>query len=282
MKMNAVCNNQVDYSNVQGDRILPFIFSLNMEDSILHPSEGEEQKFCYDIIAVGEDTSRYADLSHFLMGICSSITKNDIAEITVAVNGEPQNVIWGENVEIKTDENPYHPTGCTGLKFDFPLDKQIGMMQICISFHRPYEIGPVNICLYGGGTTATGLEICGPACGGNSSCESTFYQQETVCVPVKVTPFAKPGTAKTVCCGKAVVSPGAQCPGSQTSCSFTVTQKLCVEIPISFGAVVETGTAVVQCGNVSETECNCSDNEPEISTSAPKNGEVKEYRFFNR
>ena len=55
-----------------------------------------------------------------------------------------------------------------------------------------------------------------------------------------------------------------------------------MEIPISFGAVVETGTAVVQCGNVSETECNCSDNEPEISTSAPKNGEVKEYRFFNR
>ena len=57
MKMNAVCNNQVDYSNVQGDRILPFIFSLNMEDSILHPSEGAEQKFCYHIIAVGEDTS---------------------------------------------------------------------------------------------------------------------------------------------------------------------------------------------------------------------------------
>lgn len=46
----------MDYFKVQGDRILPFTFSLNEEDSVLYPSEGEVQKFCYDIAVVG--TSR--------------------------------------------------------------------------------------------------------------------------------------------------------------------------------------------------------------------------------
>ena len=69
MMSDSICSKQADYSKVSGDRILPFIFSLNMEDSVLYPTEGEYQKFCYDIEAVGEDTSKYADLSHFLFGI---------------------------------------------------------------------------------------------------------------------------------------------------------------------------------------------------------------------
>lgn len=282
MITSASCNSRVDYSMVTGDRILPFIFSLNMDDSILYPSEGQYQKFCYDIAGVGQDTSQYADLSHFLLGICSSITQSDIVDITVTINGDPQTVVWGENVEIKTPENPDNPTGCIGLKFDFPLDKQMGLMQVCISLRTPYNIGPVNICLYGGGTTATGLAICGPACGESGPCESVFYQKETVCVPVKVTPFATPGTAKATCCGEPIVRTGTQCSGNQTSCSFTITQNLCVEIPISFGAVIETGTAVVQCGTVSETECDCSDSSQEIPTTAQRRDESKERRFFNR
>lgn len=282
MVTNPTCNYQVDYSTITGERILPFVFSLNMDDSILYPSEGEYQTFCYDITAVGQDTSQYADLSHFLFGICNTITRDDIAEISVSVNGEPQTVVWGDNVEIKTAENPDNPTGCTGLKFDFPLDKLTGTMHVCFSLNTPYNIGPMNICLYGGGTTATGLSICGPACGGNEPCESVFYQKETVCVPVKVTPFAKPGTAKATCCGDPVVKSGTQCSGSQTYCSFTITQSLCVEIPISFGAVIETGTAVVQCGTVSETKCDCSDAAAEMPIAAQRTAEIKEWHFFNR
>lgn len=270
MMTNTMCDKRVDYSAIPGDKVLPFIFSLNLEDSLLYPEEGEYQRFCYDILAVGEDSPEEADLSHFLLGICNSITQQDIVEITVLINGDPQNVVWGRNVEIKTAEKPDHPTGCVGLKFDFPLDKQVGIMQVCISLRKEYKIGPVNICVYGGGTTATGLTICGPACGGDGPCESVFYQKETVCVPVRVTPFANPGTAKTICCGEPIVKPGAQCSGSQTSCSFTITQSLCVEIPISFGAVIETGTAVVQCGTVSETKCDCSEGEPEASTLVQK------------
>lgn len=123
MRANTACNNRIDYSNFPGERILPFVFSLNTEESILTPSGDEYQKFCYDIVGVGEDTSEYADLSHFLLGICSAITQNDIVDITVSINDESQKVIWGENVEIKTVEKPDKPTGCIGLKFDFPLKK---------------------------------------------------------------------------------------------------------------------------------------------------------------
>lgn len=276
----SVCTNQADYSKVIGERILPFIFSLNMETSVLHPLAGEYQRFCYDITAVGKDTSEYADLSHFLLGICADIRQEDIESITVTIDGEPQEVTWGENVEIKTEAHPDNPTGCVGLKFDFGLDKVSGFMQVCITLKESYNIGPVNICLFGGGTTATGLSIWGPVCGSSEPCEAVFYQKETVCVPVKVTPFAKPGTATAVCCGEPQVHTGGQCYGNQTSCSFTITQSLCVQIPISFGAMIETGAAVVSCGTVSENQCDCSDT-PEPSAFTAQN-QVKERRFFNR
>lgn len=278
MAERETCVNSIDYSQVQGDRILPFRFSLNLEDSVLFPAPGELQKFCYEIEGVGEDTSQFADLSHFLFGICETITKNDIAEITVAVDGMEQTVVWGENVEIKTEEKPDNPTGCVGLKFDFPLDKVDGIMQVCISFNRTFAVGPMNVCVFGGNTTATGLKICGPNCGGETSCETTFFQNETVCVPVTVTPFATPGMAKATCCGKPVINMGNQCPGSQTSCSFTIQQHLCIEIPISFGAVIETGRAVVQCGEVSEKPCDCS-----ASRESGTEEEIKKNRrYFNR
>lgn len=285
MAERVMCVNRVDYSQVEGDRILPFRFTLNLDESILYPGSGEKQKFCYEVEGVGQDTSRFADLSHFLLGICKTITKEDIAEITVAVDGEPKTVIWGDNVEIKTEEKPDNPTGCIGLKFDFPLDKADGMMQVCITFNKNYAVGATNVCVFGGNTTATGLMICGPACGEENPCESTFFQKETVCVPVTVTPFATPGKAKANCCGKPVINPGNQCPGNQKSCSFTIQQKLCIEIPIKFGAVIETGSAVVQCGEVSETPCDCSnaveDGEP-IENQDVKEELRRNRRYFER
>lgn len=276
------CNYETDYSTVIGERILPFVFSLNTETSVLTPKPGEYQRFCYDIAGVGTDTPLYADLSHFLLGICSAITQEDILDVTVVIDGKPQNVIWGENVELKTIQHPDPPTGCTGLKFDFPLDKVDGEMQICFSLVRPYAVGPVNLCLFGGGQTASDLTICGPSCGSTESCESTFYQKETVCVPVTVSPFAHPGTARTICCGDPVIHTGPQCPGSKTSCTFTVTQSLCIQIPIAFGAVIETGEASVQCGEASETPCDCSD-EPSVETPVERTQpETRERKFFTR
>lgn len=254
----TTCKNSIDYSQVEGNRILPFQFTLNQEDSILNPGMGEKQRFCYDVEGVGEDTSRFADLSHFLFGLCETITREDIAEITVVVNGEPKTVVWGENVEIKTPEKPDKPTGCIGLKFDFPLNKTDGFMQVCITMNRTFAVGAMNVCIFGGNTTATGLTICGPVCGGEEPCETTFFQNETVCVPVTVTPFAMPGMARAVCCGAPTVGQGEQCPGDRKSCTFVIRQRLCIEIPITFGADIETGDAVVQCGDVSETPCDCA------------------------
>ena len=155
-------------------------------------------------------------------------------------------------------------------------------MQVCFSLVRPYAVGPVNLCLFGGGQTTSGLTICVPSCGSTESCESTFYQKETVCVPVTVSPFAHPGTARTICCDDPVIHTGPQCPGSKTSCTFTVTQSLCIQIPIAFGAVIETGEASVQCGEASETPCDCSD-EPSVETPVERTQpETRERKFFTR
>ena len=63
-------------------------FSLNTETSVLTPKPGEYQRFCYDIAGVGTDTPLYADLSHFLLGICSAITQEDILDVTVVIDGK--------------------------------------------------------------------------------------------------------------------------------------------------------------------------------------------------
>lgn len=267
-----LCSYKVDYSTVAGERILPFQFTLNQEKSILIPKEGEHQTWCYEVDGIGEDSPLFADLSHFLLGICKDITKEDILDISVTVDGIPQEVVWGENVEIRTEEKPDPPTGCVGLKFDFGLDKVDGKMEFCITLASPYAIGPVNVCVFGGNVTADGLAICGPVCGAEPSCENEFFQRTQVCVPVTVTPFATPGEATVTCCGQPTVVSRNTCPGTDTACTFTVTQELCIKIPISFGADVRTGTAKVQCGTVSETPCECSITQPEPEkTKEPQN-----------
>lgn len=280
MAENSTCSTSIDYSQVQGERILPFRFTLNMEDSILNPGPGQKQRFCYDVDGVGQDTSLFADLSHFLLGICENITEEEIAEITVVIDGIPQEVIFGDNVEIKTEEHPDPPTGCVGLKFDFPLDKVDGEMEVCITLNSVFAIGPVNVCVFGGNVTATGLMICGPVCEEEKGCERTFFQIENVCVPVTVTPFATSGEATATCCGNPVINQNSNhCPGNRTSCTFTITQRLCIEIPITFGAAIETGEAVVECGEVTEEPCDC-DTVTVLAESTE--GMRKNRRSFNR
>lgn len=255
-----ICSNMVDYSSVSGDRILPFRFTLNEEKSVLNPQTGEHQIFCYDVEGVGQDRPQFADLSHFLLGICKDITKEDILSVTVTIDGEPREVIWGKNVEIKTEDHPDPPTGCVGLKIDFGLDKVDGKMEVCITMATPFTVGPVVVCVFGGNVTATGLTICGPICGEEEECEKIFFQKANVCVPVTVTPFATPGETNVTCCGRPIVSPQHVCAGNDVSCKFTVTQELCIAIPITFGADVVTGEAKVECKEVSTRPCDCDDD----------------------
>ncbi len=247
----SACNLKIDYSAVQGERILPFQISLNLVDSTLSPSVGENQRFCYDIAAVGEDVPLYADLSHMVFGICDLIPAEEIANISVVINDLPQEVVFGEggNVELRTAQKPDPPTGCAGLKFDFPLDKVNGVMHICFELTVAREVAAIDVCLFGGNTTAEGLKICGPGCekqGGG--CPVMGYQCSTVCVPVTVTPYAHVGTPITSCCGEPVVAKGDICPRNGGVCRFTISQQICVAVPVEFGAQAVAGTPIVMCG----------------------------------
>lgn len=250
------CNLQIDYSLVPGDRILPFQLTLNETTSVLNPPPGQNQKFCYDILGVGTDTSIFADLSHLVLGICPQIPATQIAAITVVIDGVPQTVVFGEggNVELRTPNNPDPPTGCPGLKVDFPLNKVSGDMQLCFELTVPRPVGGMNVCLFGGGVTKQGLTICGPVCLEPGPCPVVGYQKSTVCVPVTVTPFAVAGTPVTTCCGAPVITPGTVCTPNSGPCQFTIRQQICVAVPVEFGARAVAGTPSVQCNETSTSD----------------------------
>ena len=94
------------------------------------------------------------------------------------------------------------------------------------------------------------------------TCPAVAYQQSTVCVPVTVTPFAKTGETQTKCCGPAVVVPGKSiCDGIKNGeCFFTISQNICVKVPVEFGATAQIGEAYVNCNGATAddvcTDCN--------------------------
>lgn len=92
------------------------------------------------------------------------------------------------------------------------------------------------------------------------TCPAVGYQSASVCVPVTVTPFAQAGVTSTKCCGGPVITPGRDiCGGMKNgSCTFTITQDICVAVPVEFGAVATVGDSFVTCNEVSETDI-CSD-----------------------
>lgn len=93
-------------------------------------------------------------------------------------------------------------------------------------------------------------------------CPTTSCQDINVCVPVTIKAFGEIGNVKTQCLGKAVVESGCDaCKGKcDDVCKFTVTQKLRVEVPVIFGAKVEGGEALIDCGcaeNADECDIPC-------------------------
>ncbi|MEG1752162.1 MAG: hypothetical protein RR140_03490 [Clostridia bacterium] len=95
----------------------------------------------------------------------------------------------------------------------------------------------------------------------NQTCPAVGYQSATICVPVTITPFAKTGITVTKCCGNATVLPGRNtCGGIKNGiCAFTISQNICVEVPVDFGATATVGDTFVSCnGASSEDICtNC-------------------------
>mgnify|MGYP001518949870 FL=1 len=92
------------------------------------------------------------------------------------------------------------------------------------------------------------------------TCPTVGYQSASICVPVTVTPFAQTGMTTTKCCGNPVVTPGREVFGGvkNGSCFFTITQDICVAVPVEFGAVATVGDSYVNCNGASEQDI-CTD-----------------------
>lgn len=90
----------------------------------------------------------------------------------------------------------------------------------------------------------------------NQTCPAIGYQSASICVPVTVTPYAQTGVTTTKCCGTPVVTPGiAVCGGIKNgSCAFTITQDICVAVPVEFGAVATVGDSFVSCNEASDQD----------------------------
>ena len=104
------------------------------------------------------------------------------------------------------------------------------------------------------------------------TCPTVGYQSASICVPVTVTPFAQTGATTTKCCGDPVVTQGREvCGGTKNgSCFFTITQDICVAVPVEFGAVATVGESYVNCNGASEqdicTDCGTIPTLPEPET----------------
>lgn len=99
----------------------------------------------------------------------------------------------------------------------------------------------------------------------DETCPAVGFQKVSVCVPVTVTPFAHAGNTVTTCCGSPVVVSGdTPCKGKKNGvCSFTISQTICVEVPVNFGAKAVVGDTFVDCLGASANDLctNCKGHE---------------------
>lgn len=99
----------------------------------------------------------------------------------------------------------------------------------------------------------------------DGTCPATGFQRIGVCVPVTVMPFAHTGDTITKCCGDAKAVPGDKaCSGKKNGvCTFTISQTICVEVPVVFGANADVGDIFVDCLGASADDicANCRNEE---------------------
>ena len=242
------CNISVDYATVPGSRILPFEFSLDLKDSVLEPAPGQRQRFGYHIRATGSEEFCYVNLSYFMIGLCEDIDCEHLGAITVTRNGLREPVIFGENVTLVKPDAPDPNTGCSGLKFHFPLDKVHGEMDVSFELTQAFRVGPEPLCVYGSGVARNVLSLCGPSCRLDENCSRIAHQQARVSVPIRLAPYVRVGEASTWCCGAPAFHPACDRSGhDRHHCAFIVSQMMCVSVPITFCVDANAGEADIEC-----------------------------------
>ncbi len=102
----------------------------------------------------------------------------------------------------------------------------------------------------------------------NIGCTETCYKDINVSIPVTIKPFGKIGNVKTKCLEGSIIckNNSHHCPDTEDSCKYVITQKICVEIPVVFGASVEAEEAFIDC-DCQKKQPDCFDgiNESDIS-----------------
>jgi len=92
-------------------------------------------------------------------------------------------------------------------------------------------------------------------------CSATGQREIEMCLPVDVKPFANVGPIKVKCCGRSVIGPIDFCKDTPSvPCSFSIFQRICVEVPVEFGAEVETEDLHITCIDVGPDGCRNCDN----------------------
>lgn len=94
----------------------------------------------------------------------------------------------------------------------------------------------------------------------DDTCNSNVYHKAKVSVPVAVKPFSFAEPTRTICCGDPVIKHVHCIDGCKDRiCYFTISQEICVEIPIHFGARARIGETWVDCLETSaEDRDDCS------------------------
>ena len=78
-----------------------------------------------------------------------------------------------------------------------------------------------------------------------------------IALPVMVRPFATVGDVVSRCCGTATIVPEYQdFPPDEPNCDFTIHQRVCVQVPVEFGATVEPGRVHSECTGESCENCD--------------------------
>ncbi len=233
------CSVQIDYTNVGEDKKLPFVIELDLENSVLAPVHGENQRFCYQITGVGEDIPLYSSLNYFILDLIGDIPEDHITNFSVTIDGIEQDISYGAggNINLLFKNNPDPNIGHSGLRFDFGLNKATGLMTVSFELTQVYPLGANPIYLYGEGFSASGLTICGPVCHNKGICPGVIYQKASICVPVQVTFCAKAGSTKTTRKGTPIITKDcSSCHGVPNgNCQFTINQKLRIAVPVEIG-----------------------------------------------
>ncbi len=78
------------------------------------------------------------------------------------------------------------------------------------------------------------------------ACKRIVHQKARVALPMAIDPFAIVGKIKTKCCGTPSISVS-PCDECKEICHFIITQEICIEIPIKFGANTEVEETFIEC-----------------------------------